>query len=243
MTQNSPFDRTYQAPASTRDASGDKVDQGLRAYMLSVYNYMALGLGITGVVAFLTASSPAMMDAIFGTPLRWVVLFAPLGFVFFISARIERMQASTAQMLFWTYSGINGFCFAILLHVYEGSSIARVFFISAGMFAAMSLYGYTTRKDLSGVGSFCFMGLIGVIIASIVNIFIASSVMHFAISIIGVLVFVGLTAYDTQKIKGMYYAADSGEVSTKKAVLGALTLYLDFINLFLFLLRLLGNRR
>lgn len=243
MTRRSPLDRTYQAPTSARAGDGTKVDQGLRTYMLSIYNYMALGLGITGVVAYLTASSPVLVNAIFGSPLQWVVLLAPLGFVFYLSARIERIQASTAQMLFWTYSAINGLWFSSVLLIYTGQSIARVFFISASMFAAMSLYGYTTRKDLSGIGSFCFMGLIGVIVASVVNIFLASPAMSFAISIIGVLVFVGLTAYDTQKLKGMYYAADSGEVATKKAVLGALTLYLDFINMFLLLLHFLGNRR
>lgn len=240
MPQN---DHTYRAPASAQARENTKVDQGLRAYMLSIYNYMALGLGITGAVAYLTASSPILMNAIFGSWLYYVVLFAPLGFVFFISARITQIRASTAQTLFWAYSGINGLLFASLFVMYTGPSIARVFFISAGMFAAMSLYGYTTRKDLSGIGSFCFMGLIGVIFASVANIFFASAAMSFAISIIGVLVFVGLTAYDTQKLKHMYYAADSGEVATKKAVLGALTLYLDFINMFLFLLRLLGDRR
>ncbi len=243
MTQDSRSGSTYKAPASTRAGDGTKVDQGLRTYMLSIYNYMAIGLGITGVVAFLTASSPVMMKVIFGSPLKYVVLFAPIGFVFYLSSRIDRIQASTAQVLFWLYAGINGLWFSSIFIIYEGPSIARVFFISAGMFAAMSLYGYTTRKDLSGIGSFCFMGLIGVIIASIANFFLASAAMSFAISIIGVLVFVGLTAYDTQKLKGMYYAADSGEVATKKAVLGALTLYLDFINMFLFMLRLLGNRR
>ncbi len=219
------------------------IDQGLRAYMLSIYNYMTLGLVITGVVAFLTASSPTMLETIYTTPLRWVVMLAPLGFVFYFSARIHSMKASTAQLLFWVFSAMMGLSIAYIFVLYTGSSVARVFFITAGTFASMSLYGYTTKRDLTRIGSFMFMGLIGVIIASIVNLFLASSALDFMISVIGVIVFVGLTAYDTQKIKQSYLALDDGDTATKKAIIGALHLYLDFINLFLFLLRLLGTRR
>jgi len=227
----------------TRSQATAIANEGLRSYMLSIYNYMTLGLGITGVVALLTASSQTMLEVIYTTPLRWVVMLAPLGFVFFFSARINRIQASTAQLLFWVFSAIMGLSLSFIFVLYTGTSVARVFFITAGTFAAMSIYGYTTKRDLTGLGSFMFMGLIGLIIASIVNLFLASSALEFMISVIGVLVFVGLTAYDTQKIKSSYHASDDDGTATKKAIMGALKLYLDFINLFLFLLRLLGNRR
>ncbi len=227
--------------SGTRTGAG--INEGLRSYMLGIYNYMTLGLGITGLVAFLTASSPTMLQAIYGTPLQWVVLLAPLGLVMYLSARIESMRASTAQILFWVYSALMGVSISFIFLAYTGTSVARVFFITAGTFAAMSIYGYTTRRDLTGLGSFMFMGLIGIIIASIVNLFLASSALDFMISVIGVAVFTGLTAYDTQSIKASYSAQDSGEIAAKKSVIGALRLYLDFINLFLMLLRLLGNRR
>jgi uncharacterized protein len=239
---NSDFNRT-RAPVIQRAIEEASVDVGLRAYMLKVYNYMMAGLAITGVVSYFTASSPTMMHAIYGTPLQWLVMLAPLGFVFFLSFRIDKIQASTAQLLFWIYAAIMGVSLSFIFMVYQGESIARVFFITAATFGAMSLYGYTTQRDLSGFGSFLFMGLIGIIIASVVNIFMQSSAMQFAISIIGVLVFTGLTAYDTQKIKSMYQDGLGHETSTKMAVMGALNLYLDFINLFLMLLRLLGDRR
>ncbi|HET6468765.1 MAG TPA: Bax inhibitor-1/YccA family protein [Geminicoccaceae bacterium] len=210
--------------------------------MLSVYNYMGLGLAITGLVAFVVASSPALYMPIFGTPLKWVVMLAPLGFVFFLSARIGSMSASTAQLTFWAFAALMGLSLASVFLVFTGESIARVFFITAGTFGAMSLYGYTTGRDLSRFGSFLFMGLIGIIIASIVNIFIGSSAIQFAVSVIGVLVFTGLTAYDTQQIKETYYELDAADVATKKSIMGALRLYLDFINLFLMLLHLFGNR-
>ena len=219
-----------------------QVDEGLRQYMLSVYNYMGLGLAITGLVAFVVASSPALYMPIFGTPLKWVVMLAPLGFVFFLSARIGSMSASTAQLTFWAFAALMGLSLASVFLVFTGESIARVFFITAGTFGAMSLYGYTTGRDLSRFGSFLFMGLIGIIIASIVNIFIGSSAIQFAVSVIGVLVFTGLTAYDTQQIKETYYELDAADVATKKSIMGALRLYLDFINLFLMLLHLFGNR-
>ena len=183
------------------------------------------------------------MHAIFGTPLFWLVVLAPLGLVFFLSARINAIQASTAQALFWVYSALMGVSLASIFVVYTGESIARVFFISAASFAGLSLYGYTTKRDLTGFGSFLMIGLIGIIIAGLVNIFLQSSGLQFAISVIGVLVFAGLTAYDTQSIKEIYFAGDDGAVATKKSVMGALRLYLDFLNLFLMLLQLFGNRR
>jgi FtsH-binding integral membrane protein len=221
----------------------DRVDEGLRSYMLTVYNYMGLGLAITGLVAFLVASSPALYQPIFGTPLKWVVMLAPLGFVFFLSAKIRTMSVGTAQLTFWLFAAVMGLSLASIFLVFTGDSIARVFFITAGTFGAMSLYGYTTKRDLTAWGSFLFMGLIGIIIASLVNLFIASSALHFAISVIGVLVFVGLTAYDTQRIKELYYELDASDVVARKAIMGALSLYLDFINLFVMLLQLFGTAR
>ncbi len=218
------------------------IDEGLRAYMLRVYNYMASALALTGVVAYGVASTPVLFNAIFGTPLMWVVMLAPLGLVFLLSARVAKMSVGAAQTTFWVFATLMGASLAYIFIVYTQTSIARVFFITAGTFGAMSLYGYTTKKDLTGWGSFLMMGLIGIIIASIVNIFLASSALHFAISAIGVLVFVGLTAYDTQRIKNSYYEGDSTAVASKKAIMGALSLYLDFINLFLMMLRLFGSR-
>jgi FtsH-binding integral membrane protein len=218
------------------------IDVGLREYMLRVYNYMASGLALTGIVAWVAANY-GFYQAIAHTPLIWLVMLAPLGLVFALSYGINRMSASAAQTLFWVYSALMGLSLASIFLVYTGTSIARVFFIAGGTFAGMSLYGYTTRTDLSRFGSFLFMGLIGIVIASLVNIFIGSSALQFAISVIGVLVFVGLTAWDTQRIKEMYWEADGYEIAGKKAILGALTLYLDFINLFMMLLQLFGQRR
>jgi uncharacterized protein len=215
--------------------------EGLRSYMLKVYNYMALGLGLTGAVALLVVSSPTLLHAIM--PMMWLFILAPLGLVFFLSFRINAIQYSTAQIVFWLYAALNGVAFSVLFLAYTYESIARVFFITAGTFAAMSLYGYTTRRDLSAFGSFLFMGLIGIIIASVVNLFVGSSMLQFIVSIAGVLIFTGLTAYDTQAIKEGYVEGVSQEVAGKKAIFGALRLYLDFINLFLMLLRLLGDRR
>jgi FtsH-binding integral membrane protein len=211
--------------------------------MLSVYNYMGLGLAITGLVAFLVASTPALYGPIFGTPLKWVVMLAPLGFVFFLGAKIRTMSVGAAQLTFWLFAATMGLSLASIFLVFTGESIARVFFITAGTFGAMSLYGYTTKRDLSAWGSFLFMGLIGIIIAMLVNLFIASSALHFAISVIGVLVFTGLTAYDTQRIKEMYYEVDASDVVARKAIMGALSLYLDFINMFVMLLHLFGATR
>ena len=241
---------------STASVDTPKIDQGLRTYMLKVYNYMSSGVLLTGIVALIIFKYAAVTDgagnivdltplgnAMYQSALMWVVALAPLGIVFYMSFGINKMSASKAQTVFWIFAALMGASLSSIFIVYTMPSIARVFFITSATFGAMSLYGYTTKKDLTGWGSFLMMGLIGIIIASIVNIFLKSSAMHFVISIIGVLVFVGLTAYDTQKIKHMYYATDSGEVMGKKAVMGALTLYLDFINLFIMLLRLFGQRR
>ena len=219
------------------------VDEGLRAYMLRVYNYMASGVALSGIVAALVASSPALLQAIYGTGLYWIVIFAPLGFLLVLLFGLDRLSAAAVQALFWAYAAANGASLSYIFVAYTGTSIVRVFFITTATFAAMSLYGYTTKRDLTGMGTFLFMGVIGIFIALVVNYFLASSALHFAISVIGVLVFVGLTAYDTQKIREMYFEADSADVATKKAVMGALTLYLDFINLMVMLLRLFGERR
>ncbi|MGE0844730.1 MAG: Bax inhibitor-1/YccA family protein [Flavobacteriaceae bacterium] len=235
-----------QAYGRVGAGTGVAVDEGLRGYMLRVYNYMAIGLGITGAVALGTAymamTSPAFAQAVYLSPLKWVIMLAPLGMVFFLSARISKMSLGGAQLAFWGFAALMGLSLSSIFLVFTGASIARVFFITAASFGALSLYGYTTKKDLSGWGSFLFMGLIGIILASIVNIFLGSSALQFAVSVIGVLVFAGLTAYDTQQIKEMYYVGDDGTVAGRKAVMGALKLYLDFINLFIMLLNLFGSR-
>ena len=227
------------------------IDVGLRNYMLRVYNYMAGGLAITGLVAFLIANT-SLQSAFFQvgvrgglglTGLGYVGVFAPLAFVLALSFGIQRMSLGTTQAVFWGYAAVMGVSIAEILLLYTGESVARVFFITAGTFAGMSLYGYTTKTDLARFGSFLFMGLIGIVIASLVNMFLASSALQFAISIIGVLVFVGLTAWDTQRIKEMYWEGDAAVVAGKKAIMGALSLYLDFINLFMMLMQLFGQRR
>ena len=239
----------------TKTVDQAAVDEGLRAYMLKVYNYMTTGLVLTGFIAYFfgKASVEAYLpqgviltplgNALFNSGLSWVIMLAPLGFVFYLSARIHKMSFSAAQITFWIFASIMGLSLASIFIQFTGESIARVFFITAGTFGAMSLYGYTTKRDLTKLGGFLFMGLIGIILASIVNIFLQSGPMAFAISVIGVLVFVGLTAYDTQNIKNMYYGGDSEEIGSKKALMGALKLYLDFINLFILLLQLFGQRR
>ncbi len=238
--------RNFPQTGARTDAA---IDQGLRAYMLKVYNYMAAGLALTGIAAIGTYNLAVGADgltafgqALFTTPLRWVLVLAPFALVMFLSFRLHKMSVATAQAVFWVYAALMGVSFASLGMVYTHSSIAQVFLITAVTFGALSLYGYTTKRDLTGMGSFMFMGLIGIIIASIVNIFLASSALGFALSILGVLVFTGLTAYDSQKIKEMYFEGDGAQVMGQKAISGALTLYLDFINLFLSLLRLFGNR-
>lgn len=218
------------------------IDVGLRKYMLGVYNYMASGVLLTGLVALAVAMTPALANLVFFTHFKWVALFAPLAIVLFFSVRLHRMSAGAAQGVFWLFAGTMGLSLGSIFLVYTGASIAKTFFITAATFGSLSLYGYTTKKDLSGWGTFLFMGLIGLIIASLVNLFTQSAAMEFVISAVGVLLFAGLTAYDTQKIKEMYFAGDSYEVAAKKSVSGALALYLDFINLFLFLLRFFGNR-
>lgn len=228
---------------SLYQTSAALLDEGLRAYLLQVYNLMALGLGLTGLVAYGVSTSPELLQTLFFSPLRWVVMLAPVGLVFFLSARIHALSAATAQVVFWVYSASVGVSLSALFMIYQGTSIARVFFITAIVFGSMSLYGYTTKRDLSGFGHFLFMGLIGLVVASLVNMFLKSSAMHFVLSCVGVLVFTGLTAYDTQTIKEMYFEMDSQEVARKKALFGALMLYLDFINIFIHLLQFLGVRR
>ncbi len=232
--------------ATSSRAEAGVIDEGLRAYMLRVYNYMATGLVVTGVVAFamvtLAYSSPAFAQAVYGSALRWVIILAPLAMVFYLSARVNSMSVSGAQTAFWIFAALMGASLSSIFLVYTGESIARVFFITAASFGALSLYGYTTQRDLSGWGSFLFMGLIGVILAIIVNLFLGSPALMFAISVIGVLVFAGLTAYDTQQIKEMYYVGDDSTVAGRKAIMGALRLYLDFINMFIMLLHLFGAR-
>ena len=244
------MDPRYQGGFASGAATAAAVDEGLRAYMLKVYNYMAVGLVLTGAVAFAVINVPAISSIFYVsgpgyaqlTMLGWVALFAPLLFVFVFASRLHAMDPNTAQTLFWVYAGLMGLSIAPIVSVYTSMSVAKVFFMTAATFGAMSLYGYTTKRDLTKWGSFLFMGLIGVIIAMVVNIFLASPALHFAISVIGVLVFVGLTAYDTQRIKSMYAAADGTAVMTRKAIMGALQLYLDFVNMFLLLLMLFGNR-
>jgi FtsH-binding integral membrane protein len=241
--------------------AGVAVDQGLRAYMLRVYNYMAIGLAITGIAAWFiytqsVTTDPALAVAkfhnlmltefgrtLFVSPLKWLVMFGPLAFVMVLSFGINRLSAATAQILFFVYAATVGISLATIFMVYTATSITHVFFVTAASFGALSLWGYTTKRDISGWGSFLFMGLIGVIIASVVNIWLASSAMQFVISAVGVLIFAGLTAYDTQQIKEMYAEMDDGDTMGKKAVMGALRLYLDFINLFIMLLQLFGGRR
>ena len=241
--------RNYNARVGAGTVADASIDEGLRAYMLRVYNLMALGLAITGLAAwgaFNFAVSDGQLtafgDEIYLSPLRWVVILAPLAMVFFLSFRIHKMSVAAAQTTFWVYAGLVGLSLSTVFLVFTGESIVRTFFITATAFGGLSLYGYTTKRDLSAMGSFLIMGLFGLIIASVVNIFLGSTALQFAISVIGVLVFAGLTAYDTQQIKEMYYEGDSAEVGGRKAIMGALRLYLDFINLFMFLLQFMGNR-
>lgn len=249
-------DYRYRSGAPTDARSAAEIDEGLRAYMLTVYNYMASAMVLTGLMAYATANVPALYNLLYTfasapdgsvhmtgqTMLGLIVMFAPLGLVFYLSFRINNMKASTAQMVFWIYAGLVGMAISSILFVYTGTSIAKTFFVTAAAFGSLSLYGYTTKRDLTGMGSFLIMGLFGIIIASIVNMFLQSGMMDFIISVGGVLIFAGLTAYDTQKIKLMYLQSDGNEIAKKKAIMGALSLYLDFLNMFLFLLRFMGNR-
>lgn len=250
MAFNDPF-ATAQNQAQTRAV---EMDAGLRAYMLKIYNYMASALALTGIVALFTAGSPAMLNALYRTNemgqvvgqsgLGMLIMFAPLAFVLVMSFGFARLSYTALQACYWGFATVMGLSLSTIFLAYTGESVARTFFITAGTFGAMSLYGYTTKRDLSGFGSFLFMGLIGLIIASVVNIFLHSSPLAFAISVIGLFIFIGLTAYDTQKLKAMYYQLSGyGEMAAKASLMGALNLYMDFINIFLYLLRFAGDRR
>jgi FtsH-binding integral membrane protein len=253
----SNFDRNtsfgYRGGISRAGAA--EYDEGLRSYMLGVYNHMTLGLAVTGFVAYgahllavaresgrQIALTP-LGQMLYTSPLRWVVILAPLAFIFFMSARADRISAATARNLFLAFSALLGLSLSSILIIFTGASIARVFFITAAAFGGLSLYGYLTRRDLSAFGSFLIMGVWGLVIAGLVNLFLQSSGLQFALSIITVFVFAGLTAWDTQSIKDMYYQGDGHEVAAKKSVFGALALYLDFINMFQALLFLFGDRR
>jgi uncharacterized protein len=238
---------TNPAPRSTEIVtarmSQAAIDAGLRQFMISVYNYMASGLALTGIVAY-GAAETGLYASLIDTPmLFWGVTLAPLALVLLLSFRIEKMSLGAAKTAFWAYAALVGLSLSGIFFVYTGTSIARTFFITAATFLAMSLFGYTTRADLARTGSFLLMGLVGIIIASIVNVFLASSIVQLAISVVGVIVFVGLTAYDTQRIKEIYLNSDSPAIAGKKAIMGALALYLDFLNLFILLMQLTGNRR
>lgn len=249
MEYRDPF-ATAQYGAQSRAAA---YDTGLRTYMLRIYNYMASALALTGIVALGASKSEAFLSALYNVQnghvvgmsgFGWLVAFAPLGLVLWLSMGINRLSTTAAQAIFWVYSALVGLSLTSIFLIYTGESIARTFFVTAGTFGAMSLYGYTTKKDLTGMGHFLIMGLIGLIIASVVNMFLHSSGLAFATSVIGVLIFVGLTAYDTQKLKGMYYqVAGNADALAKVSIMGALSLYLDFINMFMYLLRFMGDRR
>lgn len=251
----SDYDRNYAARSSYGAGQAAAIDEGLRAYMIRIYNYMAAGVALTGVTAWLTFNAAVQTNgagqlaltsfgqAIYGGPLMIVLFLGTLGMVFFLSFRINKLQVGTALTLFMVYAALLGVMLSSIFLTYTGASITRTFFIAAASFGALSLYGYTTQRDLSPIGSFLIMGLFGLILAMVVNIFLQSTGLDFVISAAGVLIFAGLTAWDTQKIKEMYSANDDGTIAGRKAVMGALTLYLDFINLFLFLLRFMGDRR
>jgi len=235
----------YAQGSVARRADG-VMDEGLRSYMVGVYNYMVAGVALTGVVAFATSmlakSDPAIAQLLYASPLKWVLMLAPLGFVFFLGFRIHKMSVATAQITFWAYAALMGVSLSSIFLVFAGQSIAQVFFVTAAGFAALSVFGYTTSKDLSGWGSFLFMGLIGIIIAAVVNLFLQSSALMFAINVIGVLVFAGLTAYDTQRLKDEYYHVQgNAELMAKSSIMGALSLYLNFVNMFMMLLQLFGS--
>ena len=235
----------YKSARTVSQSLDISLDSGLRAHMTKVYGLMAVAMVITGLVAYAVGTSPTILAAIFGTPLKWVVIFAPLGVVFLFGAKINSMRYETAQLVFWVFSGLVGLSISYIFAVYTGISIAQTFFTTAIAFASLSLYGFTTKRNLSAMGSFLFMGLIGLIVASILNIFIQSSAMHFAISAIGVLIFAGLTAYDTQNIKNTYLILRNSageEAAAKAGIMGALSLYLNFLNMFMFLLSFMGNR-
>lgn len=238
--QNSQAQATVGAAGYSTNAVA--FDAGLRAHMLKVYNYMASGVLLTGIVAMLFAQSGMAADVMSGGLLRWVIMLSPLAVVMAMSFGQSRMSTTTLQSLFWAFTVLMGLSLSTIFLVYTGASIAQTFFATAAAFAGLSLWGYTTKKDLSGMGTFLIMGLVGLIVASVVNIFLQSSTMGWVISSLGVLIFAGLTAYDTQKIKSMYQYVAGTDMAGKAAIMGALTLYLDFINMFQFLLSFLGNR-
>ncbi len=248
--------KKHQEQMSSNTRSGSQaveMDEGLRSYMMQVYNYMASALILTGLVAYFASGSEAFMSMMFTvgadgsvsmSPLAWIVAFAPLGVVFYLGARMHKMSTSAAKGWFFGYAALMGLSLYYVFAMFTGESITRVFFITAGLFGVMSLFGYTTKKDLTSWGSFLIMGVFGIIIASVVNIFLQSSAVHFAVSIIGVFLFIGLIAYDTQKLKRMYYEySGQADALAKSSIMGALSLYLDFINLFIMLLRFFGERR
>lgn len=223
-------------------AEAQSYDQGLRTYMIGVYQYMMLGIALTGAAAWALSTQPMLMQAIWGTPLKWLVVLAPIPVALYTQFRIDRLSPATAQGLFWLYAGLVGLSMSLLVAAYTGTSIAKVFFMTAAAFGALSLYGYTTQRNLSAFGSFLFIGMFGVLIAIVANIFLQSPALQFAISIIGVLVFAGLTAFDTQRIKQMYYEASDETTAARYSVLGALWLYISFVAMFQFLMSLLGDR-
>ncbi|MBE6452467.1 MAG: Bax inhibitor-1/YccA family protein [Alphaproteobacteria bacterium] len=238
--------RTYYRAGAT-----SAVDEGLRQYMLKVYNFMAAGLGLTALSAYFIVNTPLLklffsvnQSGQYGlSGFGWLMFIAPLIMVFAFNWVVSRGSSSQAQLFFWAFSAVMGFSLAPTLLVYTGASVARVFLVTAGTFGAMSLYGYTTKRDLTALGSFLIMGLWGVIITMIVNFFLQSSGVDYALSLIALAIFIGLTAFDTQRIKNMYNNIDDSEIATKKAIVGALSLYLDFINMFIYLLRFMGDRR
>lgn len=240
MADNPLFPVTERGAATTAHAA---IDAGLRQFLINVYTYMASGLALTGVVAYVAAES-GLYASLHAIPvLFWGVVLAPLALVLLLSFRIEKMSLGSVQAAFWGYAGLVGLSLAGIFLVYTGASVARTFFVTAATFSAMSLYGYTTGRDLTGIGSFLVMGLVGIIIASLVNVFLVSTQLQFAISLIGVIIFVGLTAYDTQRLKTIYLEGGDTVSMGKKAIMGALALYLDFLNLFVMLLQLSGQRR
>jgi uncharacterized protein len=228
-------------PAVAGAAGSASFDAGLRTHMQRVYNYMSGGLAATGLVAYIVAHT-ALAAIIFGSPLKWLVMLGPLAFLFFIPG-MGRYSVGQCQALFWSFCTVMGLSLSTIFFVYSDASIARAFFITGADFAAMSLYGYTTKSDLTRMGAFMMMGLIGLIIASVVNIFFMSSALQWVVSVVGVIVFTGLTAYDVQRIKQTYAESWGGDTNNKLAISGALSLYLDFINLFMSILRLTGNSR
>ena len=234
-----------RATATARPAGvgteGVAYDAGLRSYMLSVYNYMTSGVLLTGIVALLFAQS-GLAAALFATPLKWVIMLAPLAFVMVLSFGVHRLSTATTQMLFWAFAVVMGLSMSSIFLVFTGASIAQTFFATAAAFAGLSLYGYTTKKDLSGFGTFLIMGLVGLLVAMVINLFMQSSTMSLVISFIGVLLFAGLTAYDTQRIKSLYFHVAGTDMMGKTAIMGALSLYLDFVNMFQFLLSFMGSR-